>query len=60
MQTSAPNRVFISYARRDGADLAQRLQKDLAAKGIDVWLDKNRLLGGASWTNEIEKWRGSE
>src|SRR5438874_13666277 len=47
--------VFISYARKDGAQLAQRLQADLSAKGFDVWLDTQRLHGGASWTDEIER-----
>src|SRR5262249_45425482 len=38
----------------DGAVLAQRLQKDLTVKGYDAWLDKQRLQGGASWTEDIE------
>jgi HEAT repeat protein len=46
--------IFISYAHKDGADLAQRLQRDLQAEGFDAWLDKQRLAGGASWTTEIE------
>jgi hypothetical protein len=52
----APRRisVFISYARKDGADLAQRLERDLAAQGFDPWLDTQRLSGGVSWTNDIE------
>lgn len=54
-----PNRggrsVFISYARKDGAELAQRLQRDLTAKGFDVWLDTPRIRGGAGWTDEIER-----
>jgi len=32
-----------------------RLQKDLAAKGFDVWLDQQRADAGASWTIEIER-----
>ncbi|MCX6599800.1 MAG: NB-ARC domain-containing protein, partial [Acidobacteria bacterium] len=48
-------RIFISYARRDGAALAQRLQRDLEAAGFDAWLDVQRLRGGASWTVEIEQ-----
>ena len=47
-------RLFISYAHRDGAGLATRLQKDLAAGGFDVWLDTRQLAGGAAWTTEIE------
>jgi hypothetical protein len=44
--------VFISYARKDGAELALRLQKDLTAAGFEVWLDTQRIGGGASWTVE--------
>ncbi len=50
----APSRVFISYARKDGATLAERLQKDLTSNAFDAWLDKNRLKGGSTWTTEIE------
>jgi WD40 repeat protein len=46
--------VFISYARKDGAQLAQRLQRDLAAKGFDAWLDTEDIVGGESWTVAIE------
>src|ERR1700682_5705932 len=48
-------RIFISYAHRDGGDLALRLQRDLAPLGFDVWLDQHRLKAGDRWTNEIEK-----
>src|SRR5216684_2233232 len=47
--------IFISYAHRDGSDLALRLKHDLDALGFDVWLDKHRLKGGDRWINEIEK-----
>ena len=47
-------RVFISYARKDGAALAQRLQKDLNGKGFDVWLDTQRIAGGATWTRALD------
>src|SRR5271165_3043935 len=55
MPPSEPSRVFISYARRDGAELASRLQADLSAQGFDAWLDKQRIAGGAVWTEEIER-----
>jgi WD40 repeat protein len=48
-------RVFISYARRDSAELAQRLRQDLLANGFDVWLDTARIRGGATWSVEIEQ-----
>jgi hypothetical protein len=35
MPPSEPSRVFISYARKDGTELAQQLQKDLA-KNFDT------------------------
>jgi WD40 repeat protein len=47
--------IFVSYARRDGAELAVRLQKDLTIAGFVTWLDKQRIDGGASWTAEIEE-----
>ena len=47
-------KIFISYARKDGKDLALRLQNDLTQQGLDVWLDTQRLHGGANWTAEIE------
>jgi hypothetical protein len=47
--------IFISYAWKDGADLAQRLQTSLGGEGFDAWLDTRRLRGGATWTPEIER-----
>src|SRR5260370_2996310 len=54
MPESERSRVFISYAHRDGAELACRLQADLTEKGFDAWLDEQRLAGGAVWTEHIE------
>jgi hypothetical protein len=34
MPPPEPNRIFISYARQDAANLAQRLQADLTEKGL--------------------------
>ena len=50
MPPSEPMRVFISYARKDGAALAQRLQADLVTEGFDTWLDVQRIGGGAVWS----------
>ena len=55
MSTPSNTSVFISYARKDGAPLAQRLQRDLSEQGFDAWLDTERLVGGAIWTTEIER-----
>jgi len=46
-------KLFISYARHDGHDLALRLQTDLASR-YDVWLDTSEIEGGVSWSREIE------
>lgn len=54
MPRSETRRVFISYARKDGALLAQRLQSDLAEHGFDAWVDTQRIAGGATWTTKIE------
>jgi WD40 repeat protein len=50
----APKKVFISYARADAVELAQRLRTDLAAAGYAPWLDTDRIAAGASWTDAIE------
>jgi hypothetical protein len=47
-------RIFISYARKDGAALAQRLLTDLADNGFKPWLDTGEIAGGDSWTDAIE------
>ena len=54
MRPCASHCVFIAYAHRDGADLAQRLQKDLATK-FDAWLDTQRLSVGDIWSSETEQ-----
>lgn len=54
MSTYQHHRVFISYAHRDGKDLALCLQQSLKASGLDTWIDSQRLRGGSSWTTDIE------
>jgi WD40 repeat protein len=54
MSTCSRGRLFISYAHKDGKDLALRLQQDLQERGLDAWLDRQRLDAGASWTEKIE------
>jgi WD40 repeat protein len=49
-----PRRVFISYSRKDGSDAAHRLRDALITAGCDVWLDTDRIRGGASWSKDIE------
>lgn len=48
-------KIFLSYARKDGTELARRLADDLKARGFEAWLDKQRIAGGASWTDDIEQ-----
>ena len=55
MNSPGSTEVFISYAHKDGAKLAQELQQSLATEGFDAWLDKERLTGGGTWTSEIEQ-----
>jgi|HubBroStandDraft_6_1064221.scaffolds.fasta_scaffold20936_2 WD40 repeat protein len=55
MSSPEPLRVFISYARKDGALLAQRLQADLTKKGLDSWIDTQRIAGSAVWSATIER-----
>jgi hypothetical protein len=43
MSPSESLRIFISYSRKDGAALAQRLQDDLTKEGFDAWLDMQRI-----------------
>jgi WD40 repeat protein len=55
MDSQQPIKIFISYAHRDGAELAQRLLADLTKQGFDVWLDVPRRAGGDIWTSGIEE-----
>jgi len=55
MPSPAPFRIFISYAHRDGATLALRLQHDLTAASFNVWLDTRALHAADTWTLEIEQ-----
>ena len=48
-------RIFISYGRADAEELALRLEKDLAALGHAVWLDKKQIRNGHSWEAQIEQ-----
>jgi hypothetical protein len=55
MPDSGPASIFISYARKDAADLAGRLCNDLKGRGLKAWLDTREIRGGATWTSEIER-----
>lgn len=45
--------VFISYSRSD-SDVAETLYKHLSDNGLNVWYDRNNLLGGSKFMDEIE------
>jgi hypothetical protein len=47
-------KLFLSYARRDGEQLARRLETDLRAAGHEPWRDKPEIESGESWSHEIE------
>lgn len=49
------SQVFLSYARADAADLAQRLRADLESAGLSVWLDQRNVELGGSFTEDIER-----
>ena len=48
-------KIFISYGRKDGRELAVRLRDDLGAMGFSVWLDLEEIPGGATWSVNIEE-----
>ena len=48
-------RIFISYAREDGMEVALRLRNDLSAAGHAVWLDLAEIAAGGSWARDIEE-----
>jgi hypothetical protein len=46
--------LFISYARVDGKELAERLEADLRARNHEPWRDRSEIEGGDDWSREIE------
>jgi len=44
--------VFVSYVREDSADV-DRLVRELAGYGVDVWLDRNEIEPGRNWRDAI-------
>jgi hypothetical protein len=52
-QHSRKARIFISYAREDGAS-ADRLFSELTSRGFAAWLDNHNLLPGQNWQQRIE------
>jgi WD40 repeat protein len=48
-------KIFISYGRKDTAELANKIAKDLTGLGHKVWLDKEQIKTGVSWEEQIEE-----
>ena len=53
-QNLSGTKVFISYATEDHP-IASRLYNDLAAYGVECWLDRENLLPGQNWKLEITR-----
>jgi hypothetical protein len=47
-------KVFLCHAHSD-KDTVKALYARLKREGVDVWLDKEKLLPGADWELEIRK-----
>ena len=43
----------LSYGVRDASEIAERLHRDLAARGFHVWQDVSRLRVGRSWDEDV-------
>ena len=54
MKRSKQIQVFLLYARQD-EETVHRLYRRLVKEGVDVWLDKEKLLPGQDWAHEIHK-----
>jgi hypothetical protein len=52
-QPAAKARLFLSYGRGDAAELADRLEQDLALFGYAVWRDTRKIRSGKEWEHEI-------
>jgi TIR domain len=46
-------RIFVSYARRDGRELAAELRARLAEHGFSLWQDLADMEGGRDWWRQI-------
>ncbi|MBI5768069.1 MAG: toll/interleukin-1 receptor domain-containing protein [Verrucomicrobia bacterium] len=52
MTDRPPAAVFLSYASQD-AEAVQRIAEALRAAGVEVWFDRNELVGGDAWDQKI-------
>ena len=47
--------IFISYARKDGREIAAQLRADLQALGFKIWQDVVAMQGGSDWWLQIKE-----
>lgn len=52
-ENAKPQRLFLSYGRRDAAGLANRLRTDLEKLGYEVWQDTREIRAGKEWEEQI-------
>lgn len=52
-EPKTPQRLFLSYGRRDASDLANRLRADLKNRGYEVWQDTHEIRAGKEWEEQI-------
>ena len=48
-------RVFVSYARSDGAEIAAGLRRRLEAAGVSLWQDLVAMQGDQDWWRQIQQ-----
>ena len=54
MNAAENKAVFLSYASQDAAAV-ERIAEALRAAGVEVWFDKNELVGGDAWDQKIRR-----
>ena len=52
--SGASKAVFLSYASQDALEV-ERIAEALRAAGVEVWFDKNELVGGDAWDQKIRR-----
>jgi WD40 repeat protein len=50
---SVAPRIFVSYARSDGKEIAANLRRRLQAEGFALWQDLTDMEGGKEWWRQI-------
>ncbi len=54
MKLSKQLQVFLLYARKD-EKIVRRLYQRILKEGVDVWLDREKILPGQDWQYEIHR-----